>query len=337
VLARRGCGAREVVADYNLLEPPRQLLQIVSGEYFLAFCLFVAPIVFAVTVIDHRIVARRCPLCRHSIQLTDRVQPSVPMALRLATCIFFLTATCTGAISDQAFILTPELETRHTLVAVIQLTIALFALRSHTACLSGLGIVVLYVIAVTEFGIYHMLDYPIFVGVAAYLVMSSSFSAAIAVVRQNVLRVCTSATLLWASIEKFAYPEWSFKLLESRPEITFGLDVEFYMVAAGFVEFCAAYLLLTGELSARAAAVLLLFFFISAIYYFGLIDAIGHFVIIVVLLVPVASRNTVKWPLEFGSPIVAGLAHTALFFGLLNLLVGIYGAAHCLSYNSVAG
>jgi len=108
-------------------------------------------------------------------------------------------------------------------------------------------------------------------------------------------------------------------------------------VAAGFVEFCAAYLLLTGELSARAAAVLLLFFFISAIYYFGLIDAIGHFVIIVVLLVPVASRNTVKWPLEFGSPIVAGLAHTALFFGLLNLLVGIYGAAHCLSYNSVAG
>lgn len=227
-------------ADYDLLEPPRQLPQIVSGEYFLAFCLFVAPIVFAVTVIDQSMVVRRCPLYRHSIQLADRVQPSVPMALRLATCIFFLTAATAGAISDQVFILTPELETRHALVAVIQLAIALLALRSHTAYLSGLGIVVLYVIAVTEFGIYYILDYPIFVGVAAYL-------------------------------------------------------------------------------------------------YFSLIDAIGHFVIIVVLLILVASRNTVKWPLEFGSPIVAGLAHTALFFGLLISLVGIYGVAYCLSYNSVAG
>jgi len=76
---------------------------------------------------------------------------------------------------------------------------------------------------------------------------------------------------------------------------------------------------------------------VAAYLYFSLIDAIGHFVIIVVLLVLVASRNTVKWPLEFGSPIVAGLAHAALFFGLLISLVGIYGVAHCLSYNSVAG
>ena len=108
-------------ADYGLLKPPRQLLQIVSGEYFLAFCLFVAPIVFAVTVIDHRMVVRRYPLYRHSIQRAGRVQPSVPMVLRLATCIFFLTAATAGAISDQVFILTPELETRHALVAVIQL------------------------------------------------------------------------------------------------------------------------------------------------------------------------------------------------------------------------
>ena len=69
------------------------------------------------------------------------------------------------------------------------------------------------------------------------------------------------------------------------------------MVAAGFVEFCCAYLLIAGGLSARASAFILQFFFVSAIYYFGVVDAIGHSVIIVVLTLLILAEN--PFPLRF--------------------------------------
>ena len=71
--------------------------------------------------------------------------------------------------------------------------------------------------------------------------------------------------------------------MTQHPGMALGFNPEFYMVAAGYVEFCAAYLLITGLLSARASALLLLVLFLVAIMPFGRVDAVGHLVIIVVL------------------------------------------------------
>ena len=51
---------------------------------------------------------------------------------------------------------------------------------------------------------------------------------------------------MWGAVEKWAYPQWTFPLLEARPYLTFGLAPEDFMVLAGFVEFAFAFHILTG-------------------------------------------------------------------------------------------
>ncbi len=314
-------------SEYDIDSPPRSPFQIVFGYYFILFCLLVGPLMFLVTTIDCRLVWSRCWLTRSFGRLTDYVQPYFPVILRFGVSIFFIAAACYGG-----FILTPELETEARWVLVMHLAIAGLVLLPRTAFLAGFGIVALYGYAVAHFGLYHLLDYPIFLGVAAYLIIISLLGEDHSTTAEKVMRWCTGVTLLWAGIEKFAFPEWSFDLLAAKPELAFGLDPEFYLVAAGFVEFCCAYLLITGMLSARAAALVLLFFFISAIYAFGVVDAIGHSVIIVVLSLFLLSRNPVAPLFQFAGPARTAAVHTGLYFAVLLGFIGLYYGGHYLSY-----
>lgn len=313
--------------EYNLLCPPRSPIEIVSGEYFLLSCVLVGPVMFAVAYADRHPVCRQSWLAQHASTLTDRAQPYFPTTLRLGVSAFFTAAAAYGG-----FLLTPELKTEDGWVFAAHVAIAGFALLPRTAFLAGFGMIALYVHAIDDFGLYHLLDYPIFLGVAVYMILVSYFGEEQAMVAQNVMRWCTGITLMWAGIEKFAFPEWSFGLLAEQPDLTFGLDAELYMVAAGFVEFCCAYLLITGMLSARAAALVLLFFFVSAIYYFGLIDAIGHSVIIVVLILLALGQNRIGSRLQSRTPVQIAAVHTGLFFGSLFLFIGLYCGGHYLSY-----
>ncbi len=314
--------------EYNLLCPPRSPSLIVFGEYFPAFCLAVAPIMFAVVYMDYYLIGTRAWLARTAAALTDNAQPYFPIALRFAVSAFFIAAASYGG-----FILTPELRTEARWITVLHLAIAGLALHRRTAFLAGIGVFVLYAHAVIEYGLYHLLDYPIFLGIATYIIIDSLAGEKRATTAHNIMRWCTGVTLLWAGIEKFAYPEWSFGLLHDQPSLTFGFGAEFYMVAAGFVEFCCAYLLIVGALYARASAAVLLFFFVSAIYYFGLIDAIGHSGIIAVLVILILSENPFASHFQRHGPAKIAAVHTTLFFGILFLFIWLYSDMHYLIYS----
>ena len=314
-------------ADYNLVCPPRSATEIVSGAYFPAFCAVVVAIMFATVCIDRWLVFTRSWPARFAGTLTDLFQPYFPVALRLGVSAFFVAAASYGG-----FILTPELRTWNDRIGVVHLVIAGFALLPQTAFLAGAGVVFLFVYAVAEYGIYHLLDYPVFLGAAAFLIIDSLYGSARAGVALNILRLSAGITLMWAAIEKFAFPEWSFALLSEKPSVAFGFEPEFYMVAAGFVEFCCAWLLITGMLAERAAALVLLFFFVSAIWYFGVIDAIGHSVIIVVLALLALSRNPMAARLSFGGHMSTAALHTVLFLAALFLFIALYCGGHYLSY-----
>jgi hypothetical protein len=316
-------------ADYDIRYPPRSPSEIVHGEYFSMFCLAVGPIMFATAYIDRYLMHRPSWLLRSTNTLTDKVQPHFPMTMRLGVSAFFIAAASYGG-----FILTPDLKTQESWMPAAHLAIAALVLLPRTAFLAGFAIIALYAHAVDEFGVYHLLDYPIFLGVAAYLIINSLFGEEHSLTALMVMRCCTGVTLLWAGIEKFAFPEWSFVLLDNQPGLTFGFSAEFYMVAAGFVEFCCAYLLIVGAFSARASALVLLFFFVSAVYYFGLIDAIGHSAIIIVLAILTLSQNPLAYRLQSEGPATFAAAHTALFFGTLLLFIGFYFVGHYISYRS---
>jgi uncharacterized membrane protein YphA (DoxX/SURF4 family) len=324
-------------ASYDLLCPPRPAFAVFFGEYFMMFCLVVGPLMFGVALVDRYLTRRQCMLHRRATALTDRLSAYFPTVLRLGVS-GFLGAVFLYSGLHGGMILTPELKTDAEWVRWIQLGIAMLVLFPRTAFLAGFGIIFLYGYAMMAYGVFHLLDYPIFLGVAIYLIIDSLYGQGRRELGHTVLRVLTAVTLLWAGIEKFAYPEWSFQLIEQRPDMVLGFDPEFFMVAAGFVEFCAAYLLLTGMLSARAAAIMLLMLFLSAILGFGMIDAIGHSVIIVVLLMLAFSVNPVAHRFDARRGIAAtALRHTWIFFGALMLFMGLYYGGHYLSYQIQGG
>jgi uncharacterized membrane protein YphA (DoxX/SURF4 family) len=193
--------------------------------------------------------------------------------------------------------------------------------------LSALGMVALFAQGVWAYGLFHMMDYPIFLGAAVYIAMSGLGRTSLLGVRAlDIVRIGAAVTLLWASVEKWAYPEWSYPVLYAHQRLTLGLDPRFYMIAAGMVEFGLAFALLWTPLVRRMAAVVLLSMFVSAIFEFGKIDAIGHMVIVVILLAIAADEGAARKR----SPVLAPLCLSAA----LAVTILLYYGGHALLFHT---
>jgi len=254
-------------------------------------------------------------------RVTGYVRENIETIFRASCAFFFITIWGVGGI-----LLTPELKTSSTLVGVIQLGIAAGMLSRRTMPLSALGILVLYGIAVWQYGVFHLADYPIFIGVAAYLALVGAQGNFFGARPIDVLRWTAGITLMWASIEKWAYPEWSYPLFIVHPEVTLGFTPDFFMRAAGAVEFALAFSLIWTPLVRRVGAIMLATMFVSAVFEFGKIDLIGHTLIVVSLLGiivddggrPAKLRDSWLLPFAYASSLVIFLAtyylaHSALF------------------------
>ena len=208
------------------------------------------------------------------------LRPRTDALIRGGTAMFFTAVFVVGDI-----ILTPELKTSLTAVQWLQAAIAIGVFWQRTMVLSGLGIIALFALGIRSYGLFHMMDYPIFLGAAGYLIMRGLGREDWRGVRPlDVVLWGAAVTLMWASVEKWAYPNWSYPVLIAHPDLTDGLDPKFFMVAAGMVEFSLSFALLWTPLVRRVAAIVLMSMFVSAVSEFGKIDAIGHLLIIVLLL-----------------------------------------------------
>jgi len=252
---------------------------------------------------------------------THPIRQNIETIFRAGCAFFFIAIWGVGGI-----LLTPELKTDSTIVAAIQLGIAAGMLSRRTMPLSALGIFVLFDIGVWYYGPFHLADYPIFLGVAAYLALIGGQTDFFGVRPIDVLRWAAGVTLMWASIEKWAYPEWSYPLLILHPEMTLGFAPDFFMRASGAVEFALAFSLMWTPLVRRAGAVILTAMFVSAVFDFGKIDLIGHSLIVVALVGIIADdggraatlRDSWLIPFAFASSLAIFLAtyyfgHAALF------------------------
>jgi hypothetical protein len=219
------------------------------------------------------------PLLRSLDRVTGWLRSHTELMFRVVCGSFFVALWAMGGI-----LLTPELKTASPLIPWLQLAMAVCLISRRTVPLTSLGICALYAIAVWNYGIFHLADYPIFLGIAAYLTLTALGKDLFGMRPLDVVRWAAAITLMWASIEKWAYPEWSFPLFVQHPAVTMGFEPEFFMRAAGVVEFTLAFSLVWTPLVRRLGAIILAAMFISAIFEFGVIDAIGHSCIIVVLL-----------------------------------------------------
>ncbi len=272
--------------EYDLNSPPKKIKDMLLSYDFILFFSVTAVLVLVAVLIDgyfNKVRFSWLNKVKYSFAFSKNY---LPLFLRFGTFVFMLFIAQMNGVY-----LTPELKTDAFWVSWVQLSIAVFLLNRRTQMISGFGILLLYSVAAYQYGFFHLLDYPIFLGVAVYLILDSTGKESVFVYRDIALRFSMAISLLWASIEKWAFPQWSFELLEKNPNIMLGMDFDTFMVVAGFVEFIAAFMLLAGQITARMASAVLLFFIVGAIPMFGMIDAIGHFEIIVVLIILLLSNN----------------------------------------------
>ncbi len=259
-------------------------------------------------------------MLRSMDRVTSGLRLHTEVMVRAICFFFFVSLWALGGI-----LLTPELTSKSPLVSPLQFIIAACLLSRRTLPISALGIAILFGMAIRDYGIFHLADYPIFLGIAAYLALTGLQKKFFGIEPIDIMRYATAVTLMWASVEKWAYPQWSFPIFITHPNITFGFDPEFYMRAAGVVEFTLAFALLWTPLVRRCAAAILAGMFIAACFEFGKIDTIGHSGIIAVLFAILADNRRVendrRVPLLAPASFCAALAATLFvyYFGHASL------------------
>ncbi|WP_210204399.1 hypothetical protein [Devosia submarina] len=247
--------------------------------------------------------------------------------MRAVIGAFFVAVFAVGGVY-----LTPDLQTPNEWVSWLQLLIAMLVFSRRTMPFAAAGIIGLWVIALRDYDFFHLLDYlALGVGVAAYLVLAAYPQGKWYDKRFAVLRWGVAIALMWSSLEKFAYPDWFYPLVEERPFLTFGMPRDVFIPMAGVAEFTMGFGLLWTALIRRLSAVALLVIFTAAVYPFGRIDLVGHALIMGTLFL-IAADPTPSGP-RVRSLVPAIGSVPAGIFAALVIIAGSYWGLHSLFYS----
>lgn len=316
-------------SHYDIAGVPTDLEMAFNTEFVVLFALSVSLLLFGAAIES---LAPGRVLLSGLNRITAPLESNAEVLIR-ASCGFLLVSLwALGGI-----ILTPELKTSQQWISWLQLAMAAGLLWRRTLVFTAVGFVVLYGIAMYHYGAFHLLDYPIFIGLAAYLTLIGCQKSLFGIRPLDVLRVSVAITLMWASVEKWAYPEWSRPIIEATPGMTLGFSREVFMQAAGVIEFALSFALLLGPLVRRTAAIILFAMFISAVGPFGKIDAIGHAPIVGALAAIIGDKSPGGAIFAFGSRpawrfVQSGAALLVSYCALLVFFVASYYLLHAELY-----
>ncbi len=229
--------------------------------------------------------------------------------------------------ADGDCILTPELKGSGTWLSAIQVLIPIYLIARATLPAAAAGILVLYGYGAATDGLFHMLDYTVFLGLAAYFALSALRNTELRSFRFDCLRWTVALSLMWPSMEKFLYPSWIAPILAQHPELTLGFNVGTVITAAGVVEFGLAFALFWTPLVRRFAAAGLAMLLFAATFDFGKMDGIGHLIIIALLVLVFADPGRKQACCRPAvAPLVGGTTLLAVIF--------LYAGFHTLYYGS---
>jgi hypothetical protein len=247
--------------------------------------------------------------------------------IRAIVAAFFVAIFSVGGIY-----LTPDLRTPAEWVSWMQLVIAAMIFWRRTMPLAGFGIIALWLLALRDYDLFHMFDYlALGIGVALYLILEPSHRENWRVHRFEVLRWGLAIALMWSSLEKFAYPEWFYPLVDDKPFITLGLPRDAFIPMAGVAEFTMGFGLIWTPLIRRLSAVALFIIFTVAVWPFGRVEIIGHGLIMAIVLAVAADRSreshafpTFKIPIR-NIPAALTAALVVFVSGYWGMHVAFYG------------
>lgn len=311
-------------APYIVGAPPQQMSVTLVNPWFwlgiaLVLVFFLTTRAIEKTALGKNILAGMDKLL-HSLWL--RLDDFV----RVVIAAFFVAIFAVGGVY-----LTPDLKTPHEWVSWVQLLIAAFIFSRRTMPLAAAGVVLLWCLALTEYDLFHLLDYlALGLSVAGYLVCESSNRPEWRKLRFEVLRWGVAIALMWSSLEKFAYPGWFYPLVEEKPFLTFGMPRDVFIPLAGVAEFTMGFGLLWTALVRRLSAVALFVIFNAAVFPFGRTDLVGH-ALIMAIIVAIAADPTpqVRFAIRrsvWSIPAVLCAALAVFAGGYWGLHLALYGA-----------
>ena len=303
----------------NVSDDPLPAQAVLTPTFLVFFTLFLVLLFLGCA-------AERTALGASISQLLDRY--AAPLHRRADDLLRSVAAVSFALLwADGGLIITPELKAGSIWLSAIQLLIPMYMFGRATLPAAGAGIIVLYGFGVATYGLFHMLDYPVFVGLGVFFALSVSQNTKLLAFRFDFLRWTVACSLLWPSIEKFVYPGWVAPIAITHPEVTLGFDVATVVTAAGVVEFGLSFALFWTPLVRRFAALALMALLTAATFDFGKMDGIGHLMIITILIVVFAhpgGTHDRRHPVL--APLAGGMALAAVIL--------LYTGGHALYYGS---
>ncbi|AEG91166.1 CopM family metallochaperone [Ramlibacter tataouinensis] len=325
-------------APYIIEAPPQRLMETLTDRWFWTGILLVLVFFLAARALE-KTRAGGAVLAGFD-KVTGPLWARGDDFMRFVIAAFFVAIFAVGGVY-----LTPDLKSPHEWVSWMQLLIAALVFSRRTMPLAAAGIIGLWLLALTQYELFHLLDYlALGVGVAAYLVLAASDRLDWNRYRFVVLRWGVAIALMWSSLEKFAYPDWFYPLVEEKPFLTFGMPRDVFIPMAGVAEFTMGFGLLWTALIRRLSALALFVIFNAAVYPFGRLDLVGHALIMAVIVIIFADPTPqVRFALRrtlaaIPATLVATMAVSAMsYWGLHHALYGLDGRSGVAANNNNPG
>jgi hypothetical protein len=315
-------------APYIVEAPPQKIVHTLGDPWFWTGILLVLVFFLATRWVEKTRAGQA--ILAGMDKVTDPLWQRLDDFMRFVIASFFVAIFAVGGVY-----LTPDLKTPNEWISWMQLLIAGLVFWRRTRPLAAAGIILLWVLALADYQFFHLLDYfALGVAVAAYLVLESSSRPEWRKYRFEVLRWGVAIALMWSSLEKFAYPDWFYPLVEEKPFLTFGMPRDVFIPMAGVAEFTMGFGLLWTALIRRLSAITLFVIFNAAVYPFGRMDLVGHALIMAVIVAIAADptpqiRFAIRRPLWTipASLVAVMLLFSSSYWGLHALLYGPAGQA----------
>lgn len=219
----------------------------------------------------------------------------------------------------------PELKYESELIAGLQLLTLVGATQRYGDLALAAGISAMFVLGIAEFGLFHMLDYSIFVGIALFFAFYRPDDPTYRGYGLSALYACVGFSLCWAGLEKLVFPQWAAEVVALHPELALGFPVKFFVSAAAFVEFTIGFLIATQILPALFAAALSCLMAFTATL-FGMMEVVGHLIFHAALLcfIVLGPANKPVAPSTWSAAAGEVTRYIGIYLTSFAVLLGIY-------------
>ncbi len=302
-------------SNFDWATDPLAISELTTGTFWSMFALSIGVLLVCV-LLDQKIEA--VPMFQRISRWFDERSSVSLLVMRVAAFATLLVAWQEGTL------IAPELVVNNLWIERLQLTVILLLLWPAMTTLAGLGLAAIWFYGASVFGFFHMLDYVNILGVAYFLTFRMADNAWLRATTLPALYFSVGFSLIWLGCEKLVYPQWGLYLLEQKPLLTLGLDKEFFLTAAAFIEIGLGFMLMICLFGRSLSIVITLTFFLTTMV-FGKVEIIGHTLIHAALIVflfegpghtftpPAAFHRTLPMRLAFAGVNFAVVVFAALF------------------------